>query len=88
MNPSLKGFRYSIVAKIEKIKLSINFPCELIVNWRVGHQKLETKNKIHHNPTKSLETIINEEILMQTLVLYNQDRDEFIEKKVNETFSS
>lgn len=75
--------KFLITTVIDKVKLNIAFPVELMISWKRGNQKIDTKNKILHSPKNSnFITIINEELSMFACFLYNETNTLFLEKKV------
>lgn len=79
---SAKGYKYLITANIEKVKLNIAFPVEMLILWKRGNQKIETKNKIIHCPKTGNESLINEELSMFACFQYSENNTVFIEKNV------
>ena len=81
--PTTKGYKFLISAMIEKVKLNLSFPCEIAVLWKRGNQRIETKTKLLHNPKINCESEINEELSMFAHFIFDENHNNFIEKKVN-----
>lgn len=81
-NSNMKGFKFLISVKIQKIKLNISFPCDIIVLWKRGTQRIETKGKVSHNSKISLESTFNEELSMFAHFMFDESLNIFKEKKV------
>ena len=76
-----KALKFLITVNIEKVKLCIAFPVEMVILWKRGSQKIETKNKIIHSPRFN-ESMINEELSMFACFQYNENNTLLLEKKV------
>lgn len=76
-----KGCKYLITATIDKIRLNIAFPVEIVVLWKRGHNKIETQKKSLN--INGFETNINEELSMQACFQYQNNEKSVMEKKTS-----